>query len=115
MTDNNESVVVVVEEKTPTLTTTTTTLETDEPTVQDAMEELRGTAMEEESRTLKEAHRALRANLDESLLDDLDQLTPSQLKVRVVQLASEMKERTKWEAVRLREFLAMKEKETSEK
>jgi hypothetical protein len=33
----------------------------------------------------------------------------------VVQLASEMNERAKWEAVRLKEFLAMKEKEVGEK
>jgi len=63
---------------------------------------------------LAKAHAALRANLDETLFKDLDSLTYSQLRIRVVQLASEMQERTKWEAVRLRDFLAMKEKEAEE-
>jgi len=49
------------------------------------------------------------------VLADLETLTPAQLQTRVVQLAMELQERTKWEAVRLKEFLAMKEKETAEK
>jgi len=64
---------------------------------------------------LTKAHAAIRANLDETLFKDLDSLTYSQLRIRVVQLSSEMQERTKWEAVRLREFLAMKEKESEER
>jgi mitofilin len=45
----------------------------------------------------------------------LDELTPAQLQARVVQLAAELKDRTKWEALRLKEFLAMKEQETGNK
>ena len=46
-------------------------------------------------------------------LGDLDALSDSQLKGRIVQLATELKDRTKWEALRLKEFLAMKEQEVS--
>eukprot|EP00957_Ditylum_brightwellii_P008944 677133-Ditylum_brightwellii.AAC.1 len=60
------------------------------------------------------AHKKLRANLNETFLADLDSLSLGELKIRVVQLVSEMEERTKWEAVRLKEFLSMKEKEVAE-
>mmetsp|Transcript_25153 Transcript_25153/g.35425 ORF Transcript_25153/g.35425 Transcript_25153/m.35425 type:complete len:607 (-) Transcript_25153:70-1890(-) len=86
-----------------------------ESSVEQAARELRSTEDEAADETLKKAHQALRANLDESLLKDLDSLSATELKIRVVQLAAEMKERTKWEAVRLKEFLSMKEKETSDK
>ena len=46
-------------------------------------------------------------------LGDLETLSVDQLKGRVVQLATELKDRTKWEALRLKEFLAMKEQEVS--
>jgi mitofilin len=49
------------------------------------------------------------------ILKGLDDLSSSELRVKVVQLATEMGERAKWEAVRLREFLALKEKEVGEK
>lgn len=65
--------------------------------------------------SLAMAHASMRASLDETFLKDLDSLSDGQLRVRIVQLASEMGERTKWEAVRLREFLAMKEKEVAER
>jgi hypothetical protein len=81
----------------------------------EAAKELKKSAQEEASATVKEAHAALRANLDESLFSDLDKLSEAQLRVRVVQLAADMQERTKWEAVRLKEFLALKEKETADK
>jgi hypothetical protein len=51
----------------------------------------------------------------ENSLKGLDDLSPSELRIKVVQLATEMGERAKWEAVRLREFLSMKEKEVGEK
>jgi len=46
-------------------------------------------------------------------LDGLDERGAEQLRVRVVQLAKELQDRTKWEAVRLKEFLTMKEQETA--
>jgi hypothetical protein len=64
---------------------------------------------------LATAHSLSTTALDEKFLKELEGLTINDLKMRIVQLASEMNDRTKWEAVRLREFLAMKEKEISEK
>jgi hypothetical protein len=64
---------------------------------------------------LAKAHAMMKATVDETYLKDLESLSAGQLRVRVVQLSSEMNERTKWEAVRLREFLGMKEKEVGEK
>lgn len=51
----------------------------------------------------------------EQTLNGLDDLTPSELRIKVIQLVTELGERTKWEAVRLKEFLSMKEKEVGEK
>lgn len=88
-------------------------------TVDEAAKELQSAiaTVEEEaaSQALRSAHRALRANLEEHLFKDLDSLTTSELKIRVVQLVTELQERTKWEAVRMKEFISMKEHETSEK
>ena len=64
---------------------------------------------------LTQAHVAMRATLDNTFLKDLDKLSENELRVRIAQLATEMGERTKWEAVRLREFLSMKEKEVADK
>jgi mitofilin len=86
-----------------------------EASVVHAVKELEAASLEKTSQTLLKARQVLRAELDQSVLTELDSLTPEQLKVRIVQLATEMEERTKWEAVRLQEFLAMKEKETGEK
>ena len=84
-------------------------------TAANAMSELQSTAALENSQTLAAAKAALRSDLDTEYFADLDQLSPSDLRIRVVQLATEMSDRTKWEAVRLKEFLAMKEKEVGEK
>ncbi|GKY95729.1 hypothetical protein MPSEU_000533700 [Mayamaea pseudoterrestris] len=67
----------------------------------------------ESQESLIKSHHSLWSSMEESYLKDLDTLTYSQLQTRIVQLASELKERTKWEAVRLKEFLAMKERETA--
>lgn len=81
--------------------------------VADAMSELRSSSLGGPSRTLAAANVALLSESDGSeYLYGVDELAAPQLRIRVVQLASEMKNRTKWEASRLREFLAMKEKET---
>ncbi len=64
---------------------------------------------------LARAHASMKASVDESYLKNLDDLSPSDLRIKIVQLTSEMSERTKWEAVRLREFLSMKEKEVGDK
>lgn len=80
-----------------------------------ALSELREQISKDDTaRSLLEAHKdlALLASMD---LTDLDQLSTTQLKVRLVQLSKDMEERTKWEAVRLKEFLVMKEKEVEDK
>ena len=83
------------------------------PNATDAAKELRNS--EESAAALQQAYKALRVNQDRTLFDDLDRLTPSELKIRIVQLAAEMKDQTKWEAVRLQEHLARKEKELADK
>eukprot|EP00548_Thalassiothrix_antarctica_P001958 CAMPEP_0194145858 /NCGR_PEP_ID=MMETSP0152-20130528/18876_1 /TAXON_ID=1049557 /ORGANISM="Thalassiothrix antarctica, Strain L6-D1" /LENGTH=616 /DNA_ID=CAMNT_0038846217 /DNA_START=27 /DNA_END=1877 /DNA_ORIENTATION=+ len=82
--------------------------------VLEATKELTALTQGKSSETLKKAHQVLRSSVDESLFSDLENLTAAQLRVRVVQLGTEMMERTKWEAMRLKEFLAMKEKEVGE-
>ena len=82
---------------------------------EEAAKEIASAAEGETEAKLRAAHKSLRADLDESYLADLESLGERELRIRVVQLASEMDERTKWEAVRLKEFLSMKEKETAEK
>lgn len=64
---------------------------------------------------LMESHQMAWDSINESYVKDLESLNEAELKARVIQLASEMRDRTKWEAVRLKEFLAMKEKETATK
>jgi len=80
----------------------------------DAMSELQTSNSLENSHTLATAKAALQSDLDATYFSDLEKLTNAQLKVRVVQLATEMTDRTKWEAVRLKEFLSMKEKEVGD-
>jgi hypothetical protein len=76
-----------------------------------ALEELtQATNQQAEERTL--SHQSLVSA--SAMTSDLDKLSPLQLQVRVVQLATELQDRTKWEAVRLKEFLAMKERETAD-
>ena len=82
---------------------------------EEAAKEIASSTEGETEAKLRAAHKSLRADLDEAYLEDLDGLGERELRIRVVQLAAEMDERTKWEAVRLKEFLSMKEKETAEK
>ena len=79
-----------------------------------AIHDLKDKADEQAAEALVQSHQSLLTSMDESFFADLDSLNNAQLKARVVQLATEMKDRTKWEAVRLKEFLAMKEKETAD-
>ncbi|KAL3807430.1 hypothetical protein ACHAXA_003959 [Cyclostephanos tholiformis] len=87
-------------------------------TVADALSELRSSPSSSPStprvsRTLEAANAAFRADLDglSEYLDDVDGLSAPQLRARIAQLDAEMRNRTKWEASRLKEFLTMKEKE----
>ena len=83
-------------------------------TAETAMSELQSSSTLENSNTLKAAKAALQSDLDSEYFSDLDTLSESELRIRVVQLATEMSDRTKWEAVRLKEFLSMKEKEVGD-
>jgi len=82
--------------------------------VKDSIKELQASIDLETSAIMTRANAEIMKSFDASLFDGLDDLTPAQLRARVVQLATEMKERTKWEALRLKEFLALKEKETAD-
>jgi hypothetical protein len=86
---------------------------TPEASVDSALKELQTELSKETSDAIKEAHKEL-ARISSLNMDELDTLTMTQLKVRLVQMAKEIEDRTKWEAVRLKEFLALKEKETSD-
>ena len=89
-------------------------LPVDDPSLtKNAIAELRDSQTEQAAKALLESHQSVWSVMDAAYFQDLDSLSPAQLKARVVQLATEMKDRTKWEAVRLKEFLAMKEKETA--
>lgn len=81
----------------------------------EATKELLSSQQQKSSETLRKAHQVLRDSVDESLFSDLENLTAAELRIRVVQLGTEMADRTKWEAVRLKEFMTMKEKEVGEK
>jgi len=84
-------------------------------TVKDSIKELQLSIEIETSEVMKRANQEVMRSFDESLFEGLDEMSAGQLKARVMQLATEMKERTRWEALRLKEFLAMKEKETADK
>jgi hypothetical protein len=84
-------------------------------TVKDSLKELQASIEQETSDVTKSADQEVMRSFDESLFEGLDAMSTSQMKAKIVQLAVEMKERTKWEALRLKEFLAMKEKETADK
>ncbi len=88
----------------------------DESKIMAEIQELKNQLNQRTDSALKEAHSELAkvGSMDVMGLD-LDKMTPSQLKVRLVQMARDLEERTKWEAVRLQEFLTMKEKEVEDK
>ena len=88
----------------------------DEAKIMAEIEELKKQLNQKSSSALQEAHTELaKLGSMDVMGTDLDKMTPSQLKVRLVQMARDLEERTKWEAVRLQEFLAMKEKEVEDR
>jgi hypothetical protein len=87
----------------------------DTTTTVSAVQALQDSTMLAATEAVVQSHQSLWTAMDESYFADLDSLSASQLKSRILQLATELKDRTKWEAVRLKEFLAMKERETSDK
>lgn len=88
----------------------------DESKIMAEIEELKKKLNERTDQALSEAHTELaRISSIDVMGLDLDSMTTSQLKVRLVQMARDLEERTKWEAVRLQEFLIMKEKEVEDR
>jgi len=65
--------------------------------------------LETTSSELAVLNAAMKKELSETVLKDLDKLGEDELRYRVVQMAAEMAERTKWEAVRIKEFLVQNE------
>lgn len=86
----------------------------DESKIMAALDDLKAQISRESDRALSEAHQEL-AKLSSLDMDKLDSMTEMQLKVRLVQMAKDIEERTKWEAVRLQQFLSMKEKEVEDR
>ena len=111
VTDEPEVTVVVaaIEEVVPKMTSAT-----DESKFMEELNKLKAQISKESDKALAEAHSEL-AKLSSLNMDDIDEMTPTQLKVRLVQMAKEMEDRTRWEAVRMQEFLVMKEKEVEDK
>ena len=75
---------------------------------------LQSSLTEQAAEALVQSHQSTWSSLLHPL-QDLESLSQAQLQARLVQLAAELQDRTKWEAVRLKEFLAMKDKETTDK
>jgi len=88
----------------------------DESKIMAEIEKLKNELHKRSDEALTEAHAELAklSSLD-VMSQELDSMTNSQLKVRLVQMAKDLEERTKWEAVRLQEFLSMKEKEVEDR
>jgi hypothetical protein len=85
------------------------------PSSASAIYELQSKSQSESSSAIALAQANLRSDLDQTFLQDLDTLSPTQLRTRLIQLVAEMSDRTKWEAIRIQEFLSLKEKEVGEK
>jgi hypothetical protein len=95
--------------------TITKQVDTTLPSSKSAVLELQSKSQSETSAALSAATSTLRNDLDQTFLADLDTLSPTQLRTRLIQLVAEMSDRTKWEAIRIQEFTSLKEKELGEK
>jgi hypothetical protein len=83
-----------------------------------AVAELQSATTLAATESLLQSHQSLWGATSDAMFpnaDGLEQWSVPQLQARVYQLAAELKDRTKWEAIRLKEFLVMKEKETADK
>lgn len=87
--------------------TPTTTIE--------SAKELKATLASDTSSEIKKALDLLHSQNAEEKLHDLDSLSPTELKIRLVRLTMEMGENARLEALRLKELLAIQEKEVSDK
>ena len=80
----------------------------------EAIQQLQFSANTAAAKSMIQSHQSLWSALDASFFDDLEDLSKAELKSRIVKLVAELKQRTQWEAVRLKEFMAMKEKEVAQ-
>ena len=90
------------------VTVTTTTAE-------EAAKELHSTSVLDSSNDLHKAMLMLQQDLDKSFLDNLDTLSNTELKIRLIRMVNEMTDRGRFEAVRWKEMLDLKEKEIADK
>merc|ERR1712161_98137 len=87
-----------------------------EPTIMAEVDALKKELHKRSDQAITEAHTELAKLCSMNMMnEELDSMTSSQLKVRLVQMAKDLEERTKWEAVRLQEFLSIKEKEVEDR
>lgn len=82
---------------------------------EEAAKELHSTSVLDSSNDLHKAVLMLRQDLDKSFLDDLDTLSNTELKIRLIRMVNEMTDRGRFEAVRWKEMLDLKEKEIADK
>ncbi|GMI41166.1 hypothetical protein TeGR_g14026, partial [Tetraparma gracilis] len=85
------------------------------PAAPPAVRAARISSIAQSEEELRVVSAALKKELDETVLKDIEKLDAPALRYRLVQLAAEMKERTKWEALRLSQFLAQAEKANSDR
>ncbi|CAM9794793.1 unnamed protein product [Ectocarpus sp. 13 AM-2016] len=76
---------------------------------------IRNEALSSVAEEMEVASAGLKRELEQSMLKDLKDLDEDSLRFRVAQLATELQERTKWEALRLMDGVQKKEAEISEK
>lgn len=76
---------------------------------------LQTTTLNQSHASIQKALSLLRADVDQSYLCDIDNISPSDLKIRLIQLSSELTERARFEALRTKEVLALQDKEISQK
>mmetsp|Transcript_18944 Transcript_18944/g.23862 ORF Transcript_18944/g.23862 Transcript_18944/m.23862 type:complete len:596 (+) Transcript_18944:91-1878(+) len=81
--------------------------------IEEKGKEMRLDTMERSVEAVMTESSALRKDLEGTLLQDLDRLDREGLRYRIIQLAAELQERTKWEALRLHESLKQAQDESS--
>lgn len=81
----------------------------------EAAKELQSSSLVDSSSDLHKAFLLLRKDLDQSYLDELDSLSNSELKIRLIRIVNDMADRGRFEAVKWKEMMDLKEKEISDK
>lgn len=84
-------------------------------TAVEAAKELQSSSFVDSASDIHKAILLLRKDLDQSYLDDLDKLSNTELKIRLIRMVNDMSDRGRFEAVRLKEMLELKEKEIADK